>query len=86
MYEAPVGLIGKRVTLLYHKHDPVRMEITFEGKTYGFAVMLDVNVNYRVRRDNGSKGRDTFALGDDSECRYSGGKLFGKTAKEEEKP
>lgn len=85
LYEVPVGLIGKRVTLLYHKHDPARMEIVLESKTYGFAVMLDVNVNYRVRRDKGTKGRDTFELGDDSSIRYDGGKLFGKTDREEEK-
>jgi hypothetical protein len=82
LYEVPVGLIGKRVTLLYHKHDPARMEIMFEGKTYGFAVMLDVNVNYRVKRDKGTRGRDTFEIGDDS-GRYDGGKLFGTTNTEE---
>ena len=83
LYEVPVGLIGKRVTLLYHKHDPARMEITLDGKTYGFAVMLDVNVNYRVRRDKGTRGRDTFEIGDDSTGRYDGGKLFGNTIQEE---
>ena len=62
-----------------------RMEITLDGKTYGFAVMLDVNVNYRVRRDKGTKGRDTFEIGDDSTGRYDGGKLFGNAAYEEEK-
>lgn len=84
LYEVPVGLIGNRVTLLYHKHDPARMEITLEGKTYGFAVMLDVNVNYRVKRDKGTRGRDTFEIGDDSSGRYGGGKLFGKAGTEEE--
>ncbi len=83
LYEVPVGLIGKRITLLYHKHDPARVEITLEGKTYGFASMLDVNVNYRVRRDKGTRGRDTFEIGDDSTGRYDGGKLFGKDNSEE---
>lgn len=84
LYEVPVGLIGKRVTLLYHRHDPARMEIAFDGKTHGFAVMLDVNVNYRVRRDKGSRGRDTFEIGDNPDRQYDGGKLFGKTSGEEE--
>ncbi len=83
LYEVPVGLIGKRITLLYHKHDPARVEITLEGKTYGFASMLDVNVNYRVRRDKGTRGRDTFEIGDDSTGRHDGGKLFGKDNSEE---
>ncbi len=83
LYEVPVGLIGKRITLLYHKHDPARVEITLEGKTYGFASMLDVNVNYRVRRDKGTRGRDTFEIGDDSTGRSDGGKLFGQDNSEE---
>ena len=83
LYEVPVGLIGKRVILLYHKHDPARMEIQYDGKTYGFALMLDVNVNYRVKRDKGTRGRDTFEIGDDSKSRYDGGKLFGNTNTEE---
>jgi hypothetical protein len=82
LYEVPVGLIGKRVTLLYHKHDPARMEITLDGKTHGFAVMLDVNVNYRVRRDKGTRGRDTFEIGDNPDRQYDGGKLFGKESGE----
>lgn len=85
LYEVPVGLIGKRITILYHKHDPARMEITIEGKTYGFAVMLDVNVNYRVRRDKGTRGRDTFDIGDDSAGRHDGGKLFGSAVSGEQR-
>ncbi len=36
LYEAPVELIGKQVSLLYHEHDPARVEVVFAGKTYGF--------------------------------------------------
>jgi len=59
------------------------MEITLDGKTHGFAVMLDVNVNYRVRRDKGTRGRDTFEMGDNPDRQYDGGKLFGKASGEE---
>ena len=52
IYEAPVELIGKRVTLLYHNHDPARVEITLAGTSYGFLVPLDLRVNCRVRRDH----------------------------------
>ena len=52
IYEAPVELIGKRVTLLYHDHDPARVEITLAGASYGFLVPLDLRVNCRVRRDH----------------------------------
>jgi len=50
LYEAPVSLIGKQVTLLYHDHDPARIEILFEGHSHGFLNRLDLHVNCRVRR------------------------------------
>lgn len=55
LYEAPVELIGKRVKLLYHEHDPAIVEIIHDNKTCGFAIMLDVNVNCRIK-----KGKDTI--------------------------
>jgi putative transposase len=50
LYEAPVQLIGQQVTLLYHEHDPARVEITFKGQSYGFLNPVDLQVNCRVRR------------------------------------
>ncbi len=50
LYEAPVSLIGKRVVLLYHDHDPSRVEVFFEERSYGFICLLDERVNFRVRR------------------------------------
>jgi transposase InsO family protein len=72
LYEAPVALIGRRVILLYHEHDPARVEIMHNSKTYGFAVVLDVNVNCRIKR-----GKDTIELQGTGTNRYGGGKLFG---------
>jgi transposase InsO family protein len=82
LYESPVVLIGKRVTLLYHEHDPSRMEVTFGGKTYGFIPELNVNVNCRIRR-----GKNAFEIDtkNNSPGRYSGGNLFGPKKKEERK-
>ena len=77
LYEAPVALIGKRINLLYHEHDPARVEIMHNSKTYGFAVVLDVNVNCRVKR-----GKDTLELDgpDTNPESIRGGKLFGNGA------
>lgn len=50
LYEAPVPLIGKQITLLYHDHDPARVEITLEGRSHGFLTVLDLNANCRVKR------------------------------------
>jgi hypothetical protein len=73
-----VALIGRRVNLLYHEHDPARVEIMHDSKTYGFAVVLDVNVNCRIKR-----GKDTFELQGADTNRYGGGKLFGNGGRKE---
>lgn len=52
LYEAPVSLIGKTVSLLYHDHDPARVEIFWEERSYGFISLLDQRVNFRVRRNS----------------------------------
>ena len=57
LYEAPLQLIGKSVTLLYHAHDPARVEILFEDHSFGFLKPLDLRVNARIRRD-----KDPLAL------------------------
>ena len=72
LYEAPVDLVGKQVRLLYHEHDPARVEVLWDGKTYGFVNLLDVNVNCRIKRENGVTGIDS---GNAPE-KYKGGNLF----------
>ena len=50
LFEAPVGLIGRSVTLLYHQADPLRVEVLCDERSYGFLTPLDVTVNGRLRR------------------------------------
>ena len=78
LYEAPVDLIGKKVNVLYHEDDPARVEISYEGRTYGFAAMLDVNVNCRIKR-----GKDSLEIQGTNKDRYKGGKLFNDKEREE---
>ena len=49
-FEAPVGLIGQTVTLLYHERDPERVEIVKDEVSQGFLVRLDKVVNSRIKR------------------------------------
>lgn len=51
LFEAPIALIGKQITLFYHPHDPALVEARFEGKSYGFLTALDLNVNCQVKRE-----------------------------------
>ena len=52
LFEAPVALIGKQITLFYQPHDPARVEARHEGKSYGMLRAVDLNVNCRVQREN----------------------------------
>ena len=52
LYEAPLCLLGKRVVLYYHDHDPSRVEVFWEDRSYGFLALLDERVNFRVSRDH----------------------------------
>jgi transposase InsO family protein len=54
LYEAPIALIGKQITLLYHPHDPARIEARHEGKSYGMLRAVDLNVNCHVQREKDS--------------------------------
>lgn len=70
LYEAPVSLIGQKVALLYHDHDPARVEILREERSYGFISLLDPRVNFRVRRFSARTEIQT------EEKNWGGGKLF----------
>jgi transposase InsO family protein len=87
VYEAPVALIDKRVTLLYHVNDPGRIEILYNGNSYGFLVLLNPHVNIRLKR---MRSREINVLPRTGETRqressnesepspeYKSGKLFG---------
>jgi hypothetical protein len=51
LYEAPVALIGKQITLFYHAHDPARIEARHDAKSYGMLTAVDLNVNCHVQRE-----------------------------------
>lgn len=54
-FEVATGLIDRRVELKYHEDAPTDVEVFFEGRSYGKAVVLDVNVNARVGREGPRK-------------------------------
>lgn len=75
LYEAPVPLIGKQVTVLYHDYEQV--EVTWQGKSYGFLVPVNLNINCRVKRD---KNRETD-IETSEESHYTGGRLWSRNEK-----
>jgi transposase InsO family protein len=75
IFEAPVPLIGQQVALLYHEDEPERVEVSFEGRSYGLLTVLDIHVNCRVSRDK----NNNIEIESPSECsNYKGGSLWGK--------
>jgi putative transposase len=77
LYEAPVGLVGKQVMLLYHEHDPQRIEVIVAERSWGFLVPLNLKANSRVRR-TGSKQTDRKQAPEPPEAlpSYRSGSLF----------
>lgn len=51
IYEAPVALIGKKISLIYHPTDLTKIEIVYQEKSYGFLVELNPHINCRIKRD-----------------------------------
>jgi len=51
LYEGPVELVGKQVELLFHENEYDRVELRSQQKSWGFLKQVDLNANYRVKRD-----------------------------------
>jgi putative transposase len=73
IFEAPVALIGKQVSLLYHDEDPLQVEILINGQTYGMLSPLDIHVNCRVKRD---KNNNPELISSDEGRSRQGGSLW----------
>jgi putative transposase len=75
IFEAPVALVGKQVSLMYHDEDPQQVEILLNGRTYGLLAPLDIHVNCRVKRD---KNNNPQLISTDQGRSYKGGSLWGR--------
>lgn len=76
IYEAPVGLVGKMVTLLFHEQDPTRIEVVLEETSQGFLVPLNTAVNSRIRRAGRQQNELLPAAPASEKPTYRGGSLF----------
>jgi len=78
LFEAPVALIGKTVTLLYHESDPARVELVCNGTSYGMCIPLDVHINAKVKRAYQAVDLITERICTEEKDRYRGGRVFEK--------
>jgi transposase InsO family protein len=92
VYEAPVALIEKRVALLYHVKDPGRIEIVYNGTSYGFLVPLNPHVNVRLKRSQSKsvqvlpqeEQHKTQRVDQDNTPEYKSGALFEQGEKSDD--
>jgi putative transposase len=82
LFEGPVSLIGKQVDLLYHDRDKDRVEVRYDGKSYGLITAVDIHVNCRVKRDRNNNPQVSPA---DHASRYRGGNLWSGSKGPEDK-
>jgi len=80
LYEAPVALIGKRVELLYHGTEPEKVEVKYQDKSFGLIRTVNLNVNYRVKRDKNNNPQ----LQSNELTKYQGGKLLSQKGDDHE--
>ena len=64
LFEAPVGLVGQKVTLRYENH--YRIEVFVDEVSKGFLSPLDSHINSRMRRDKIEQ----------DDRKHTGGRLF----------
>jgi transposase InsO family protein len=82
LFEGPVSLIGKQVELFYHERDQSRVEVRYDGKSYGFITAVDIHVNCRVKRDRNNNPQVSPT---DPASRYRGGNLWSGSKGPEDK-
>jgi putative transposase len=51
IFEGPLELIDQRVELKFHKESPEDVEVFFDGKSFGKAILLDKGVNFKIGRN-----------------------------------
>jgi transposase InsO family protein len=52
LFEAPVGLVGKKIEVVFNESDPLDVEAYFNGESWGKLTLLDQQINSKVFRDD----------------------------------
>ncbi len=57
LYEAPTGLIDRKIQVKYHNDELDKVEVFYDDMSFGFAVPVDYHINYKIGRNwyEGSK-------------------------------
>jgi hypothetical protein len=77
LFEVPAGLIGRIVQLHWHPEVPDEVEVLFENKSYGKAVLVNTAVNMKIGRASFKRRADDAASDTVPPPPLRGGELFG---------
>lgn len=77
IFEVPVGLIDRKVELRFHPEDLSDIEIFFQGKSYGTAVVVNPHVNAMIGRNWDSRSEPVKEDQLEGTIDPPTGKLFG---------
>lgn len=69
IFEVPVELIDLKIEARYHQESPRDVELYFDGRSYGNAVLLDKSINFKI-------GRNNMLSTTEKETKIESGKLF----------
>lgn len=79
LFEAPTGLIGKKIELVYSETDPLDVEAVFDDRSWGKLSILDKQINAQVHRNDyepGQKDQQNKTQNPAKIAAVQGGKLF----------
>jgi len=77
LFEAPVGLVGKKIELVFSEAEPLDVEAVFDGNSWGKLTILDQQINSKVHRsDYEPKSKDDRDTKPEKSTVPQGGKLF----------
>jgi putative transposase len=77
IYEVPLGLIDHTVEVRFHEAEPDKMEVFFQGRSYGEAKKLNAVVNSRLGREGQNQHKKATVEIKSSQPAISSGELFG---------
>jgi putative transposase len=52
LFEVPVELIDYKIETRYHSESPHEVEVYFDGRSHGMAILLDKSVNFKIARNH----------------------------------
>ena len=77
LFEAPVGLVGKKIELVFSEAEPLDVEAIFDGNSWGKLTILDQQINSKVHRsDYEPKGKEDHDAMPEKSTVPQGGRLF----------